>query len=374
LAIVAAGFSPGEADQLRRAMAAWRRKGALETFHQKLVDGMRARGYSLDFAERLFHQIKGFGEYGFPESHAASFALLVYASAWLKRHYPAAFLAALLNSQPMGFYAPAQLVADAQRHGVDVRPVDINASGAECTLEAIADGRFAVRLGWNMVSGLSTAHAARIVRARGDVPFRSVADVIQRTGIRSRSLSLLAQADAFHSLGVSRREALWHALARQTQLPLFDALDDEPSVALPALSRAEEVIQDYRACGLSLRDHPFRFLRPQLERRGVIPSAYLATCEVDRRYKVAGLVLLRQRPDTAKGITFMTLEDETGLTNLIVQQPVWERFHRIARRAVGIQVTGLLQRQEGVIHLLVDHMDDLTPLVAGIADRSRNFR
>jgi error-prone DNA polymerase len=405
LAIVAAGFTPGEADQLRRAMAAWRRKGSLDRFHQKLIDGMQARGYSGEFAERLFNQIRGFGEYGFPESHAASFALLVYASAWLKRHYPAAFLAALLNSQPMGFYAPAQLVADARKHGVEVRPVDINASELECTLEACAGQltrrtglqtrrtgdvlpqrltqerrvgdpsyeHWAVRLGWNSVSGLSKAHATRIVAARGDKPFVSVADFIRRTGIRS-GLATLAQADAFHSLGLSRRDVLWQALARQRQLPLFEELDDEPAVALPALSRAEDVVQDYRACGLSLRDHPFRFLRSRLDRRGVTPAAQLATCEVDRRYKVAGLVLLRQRPGTAKGITFMTLEDETGLTNLIVQQAVWERFHHVARRAVGMLATGMLQRQDGVIHLLVDRLDDLSPLVAGFADRSRNFR
>jgi error-prone DNA polymerase len=431
LAMVAAGFTAGEADQLRRAMAAWRRKGALDQFRQKLIDGMQSRGYTLDFAERLFNQIKGFGEYGFPESHAASFALLVYASAWLKCHYPAAFLAALLNSQPMGFYAPAQLVADARKHGVEVRPVCINASDVECTLEADISGplsismeekvgvnasgplspipmgervrvrgslcplppkttgegtgSWAVRLGWNSVRGLSAAQAQQIVAARGMKPYVSVADFLRRTHFRGTALSLLARADAFHALGTTRREVLWHALGspgmaipgsllHPQQLTLFDEVDDEPAVPLPALPRWEEVTEDYRACGLSLRDHPFRFLRARLDKRGVTPSRQLADCEADRRYKVAGIVLLRQRPGTAKGITFMTLEDETGLTNLIVQQAVWERFHHVARRAVAMLATGMLQRQDGIIHLLVDRLDDLSALIANFADHSRNFR
>jgi error-prone DNA polymerase len=374
IAVVAGGFSAGEADQLRRAMGAWRKTGVIEQFRQKLLAGMQANGYTTEFAERLYGQMKGFGEYGFPESHAASFALLVYASAWLKCYHPAVFLAAILNSQPMGFYAPAQLVADARKHGVEVRPTDVNHSAWDCTLERVGAAAHAVRLGWRLVDSLGEGCARQIVAARAAGPFASWADFVRRTGFRASALTRLARADAFRSLGLSRREALWQALARQETAPLFDGLEDEPPAPLPRMSPQQEVIADYQAGGFSLRDHPLRFLRDQLRQRRVVTAAELATLEADRRYRVAGLVLMRQRPSTAKGITFVTLEDETGTANLIVHQTTWERFHRVARRAGALIARGLLQRQVGVIHLLVDRLDDLTAELAQIDSRSRDFR
>jgi error-prone DNA polymerase len=374
LAVVAAGFTPGEADQLRRAMGAWRKTGVMERFRQKLLDGMTARGYSAEFARRLYNQIRGFGEYGFPESHAASFALLVYASAWIKRYHPAVFLAAVLNSQPMGFYAPAQLVADARKHGVEVRPADVNHSDWDCVLEEKPDGSFAVRLGWSLVRGLGKEAARRIVLCLQEGPFASWNDFVRRTKLRGASLTLLANADAFPSLGLSRREALWRALAPRESGTLFDELDDEPAVVLPPMAPDQEVVADYQISGLSLREHPLRFLRDRLRERGVAAAAELATLEPDRRYRVAGLVLLRQRPSTAKGITFMTLEDETGTANLVVHSGTWERFRRVARHAGAVIARGLLERQEGIVHLVVDRLESLTDALGGLNARSRDFR
>jgi error-prone DNA polymerase len=406
LAVVAAGFTPGEADQLRRAMAAWRRPGVIDAFQKKLIDGMQAGGYSLEFADRLFQQIRGFGEYGFPESHAASFALLVYVSAWLKRYYPAAFTAALLNSQPMGFYAPAQLVGDAKKHGVEVRPVDVGGSEWDCTLErgrrlgvggrgksdcelepvgeAASDsgafeeglqaGEYALRLGFRMIMGLSERWVERIVACRRVRPFASFDDFVRRTGLSKAVLQRLAEADAFGSLGVNRRSAVWRSLRDQEPLRLFDQLpDDEPAAALPAMSEFDEVAADYNAAGLSLRGHLFQFLRHRLEERRIVAAAELADLPADRRYKVAGLVLLRQRPGTAKGITFMTIEDETGPANLIVRQDIWDRYHQVAASAQAIIAHGQLQRSEGVIHLLVDRLEDLTAELADVRSRSRDF-
>jgi error-prone DNA polymerase len=422
LAMVAAGFTPGEADQLRRAMGAWRRSGVMDRFRQKLLDGMAANGYSAEFAERLFNQIRGFGEYGFPESHAASFALLVYASAWLKRYYPAAFAAALLNSQPMGFYAPAQLVGNAQQHGVEVRPIDVNHSDWDCTLERVSDWKNreanrvalaacppvereldaentggqaasatpsldsapALRLGLRMVSGLSQAHAEVIVARRTDRPFVSFADFARRTRLSNAVLSRLSKADAFGSLELDRRNALWNSLPVQKVMPLFDgpneaALpsateDPEPPVALPAASPLSEVVADYRAMGLSLRDHPMKFLRSTLEKLRVAKASDLAILPVDRRVKVAGLTLMRQRPGTASGITFVTLEDETGFANLIVRPEVWERYHQAARTATALLAHGRLQRQENVIHVLVTRLDDLSNMLTELDSQSRDFR
>uniref|UniRef100_A0A7C4LPW5 Error-prone DNA polymerase n=1 Tax=Schlesneria paludicola TaxID=360056 RepID=A0A7C4LPW5_9PLAN len=374
LAVVAAGFTPGEADQLRRAMGAWRKTGVIEQFHQKLIAGMVANGYTREFAEQLYRQIRGFGEYGFPESHAASFALLVYASAWIKRHHPAAFLAALLNSQPMGFYAPAQLVADARRHGVEVRPVELHASEWDCTLERRDDGTLAVRLGFRMITGLRRDHVERLIAARQRGAFSSLADLRERAKLPAAVLVQLAQADVFAGLGCSRRLAAWHALALREAAPLYDRDEMEPEVRLPPMSPSQEVIADYRSAGLSLRAHPLQFLRETLAAQGVVRTSDLATLEPDRKYRVAGLVLLRQRPSTAKGITFMTLEDETGTANLVVHQATWERFHRTARRAGALIARGLLQRQDRVSHLVVDHLEDLTAAVAGTAIRSRDFR
>jgi error-prone DNA polymerase len=375
LAVVAAGFTPGEADQLRRAMGAWRRRGALEPFRLKLLRGMQANGYAADFAERVFRQIQGFGEYGFPESHAASFAHLVYVSAWLKRHHPAAFTAALLNSQPMGFYAPAQLVADARRHGVEVRPVDVNFSEWDCTLEADSgnNGSPAVRLGFRLVHGLSSSHVEQVVRA--ERPFASFDEFVRRTGLRGAALKKLAQADVFGSLPVPRRAALWRSLAADEPPPLFGQVDGEgPPEALPPMTPMQEVLADYGAAGLSLRQHPVAFLRPRLDRLEVVPAAALADLPNGRRLKAGGLVLMRQRPSTAKGITFVTLEDETGQTNLIIRQEVWERYRRAARSAVVMLADGVLQKDADVIHVLVSRVEDLSAALAELETRSRDFR
>ncbi len=312
LAVVAAGFTPGEADQLRRAMGGWRRPGLIDEFRQKLLAGMVRRGLPQEYAERVFEQIRGFGEYGFPESHSASFALLVYVSAWLKHHYPAAFTAALLNSQPMGFYASAQLVRDLQQHGVEVRPVDVNHSDEDCTLEAAiterpeeyppAGPRWALRLGFRELSGMATADAAAIVAARRTGPFGSLEDFARRTKLGRAAITRLAQADAFGSLGLGRRRALWQALSqrRDKPLPLFAELDEEEEelrpANLPAMPLYEEVLADYRTAGLSLKGHPMSFLRASLDREKVVRAEELANLPTGRWLRVAGLVLVRQRP------------------------------------------------------------------------------
>ena len=374
LVVVAAGFTPGEADQLRRAMGAWRRTGVIETFEQKLIAGMIANGYTEDFARRLFRQIEGFGSYGFPESHAASFALLVYASCWIKCHHPAIFLVSLLNSQPMGFYGPSQLVADARKHGVEVRPTDVNRSDWECTIERNEeDGQPAVRLGFAMIKGLSKSAGEVIAAARASGVFPSYDDFAARTRLSSAALTRLANADAFGSLSLGRRPAQWQSMAARSTEPLFANLPDDPPPALPQVEEAEEVILDYRAQGLSLRGHPIAAIRDALAALQVVPAISLRDLEPDRRYRVAGLVLVRQRPGTAKGITFMTLEDETGTANLIVHPPVWERFRRVGRQAAALIATGRLQKQEGVIHLIVDRLDDLTDGLPDLGHMSRDF-
>jgi error-prone DNA polymerase len=374
LVVVAAGFTPGEADLLRRAMGAWKRTGVMQKFEQKLVQGMLANGYSEEFANNLFGQIQGFGSYGFPESHAASFALLVYVSAWIKCHYPAVFLAALLNSQPMGFYGPSQLVTDARKHGVTVLPVDVNQSDDDSSLERSDDGRLAVRLGWSTVKGLSSVVAHAIVaerERRGH--YQDHASFVARTGLSGPVLARLAAADVFGSLGISRRPAYWMSLATASREPLLANLADEPPPPLPSLSAPEEVILDYQAQGLSLRGHPMAPMRPALDRLRVVTAAALSSLRPDRRYKVAGIVLLRQRPGTAKGITFMTLEDETGTANLIIRLPVWERYRKVGRQSMAIIATGLLQRQEGVIHLIVTRLEDLSTQLPDLGPMSRDF-
>ena len=347
----------------------------MQPFREKLLAGMQARGYDEDFANRVYDQIQGFGEYGFPESHSASFALLVYASAWLKRHHPAEFTAALLNSQPLGFYAPAQLVAEARRQCVEVRPVDANASDWDCTLEA-REGVFpALRLGFRMLSSLKRSTADRVVAVRAAAPFVTQAEFEQRTQLGQSEMSLLAKADVFRSLRTGRRTALWNALPAPDHSPLFAPLNgDEPSVTLPTMTAVQDVVADYQTTGLSLHGHPFQFLRAELKRCGVTPNSRLAHVEPDRRYRIAGLVLLRQRPSTAKGITFMTLEDETGTANLIVHVNTWERFRPVARGASALIAHGILQRQHGVCHLLVDRLDDLTDVLGAVTTRSRDFR
>ena len=377
LAVVAAGFTPGEADQLRRAMGAWRRPGVIDQFRKKLIAGMQATGLTTEYAESVFNQIRGFGDYGFPESHAASFALLVYVSAWLKHHYPAAFTAALLNSQPMGFYAPAQLVRAARDHGVETRPVDVNFSQEECTLEATSGGATALRLGLSRLHGLSSRDIERITLAREKGRFRSIEDFVRRTGTKRAAVMRLAKAGAFNSLERNRRESLWNALAENPKpLPLFDYGEAAPRVeaALPAMSQAEEVLADYRAMGLSLQAHPVAFLREELNARGVVPAVALKIWPNDKVVRVGGIVLVRQRPGTARGITFVTLEDETGTANLIVRPAVWQRHRAAAAEATLLLAQGRLQRHAGVVHVLVTRLENLSEQLQSLGSQSRDFR
>jgi error-prone DNA polymerase len=384
LAVVAAGFTPGEADQLRRAMGAWRRPGVIDQFRRKLLAGMQARGLGQLFAEQVFQQIRGFGEYGFPESHAASFALLVYVSAWLKRHYPAAFVAALLNSQPMGFYNPAQLVRDAREHGVRVRPVDVNASDWDCTLETDGDAAVsapAIRLGFRLLGGLPRKEIERLVAARGAGRFRSFDELAQRSGLSAALLAKLSDADVFQSLELDRRAALWKSLGQDRSKacrPLFaDCDDDEETPELPPLPLVEQVFADYRAAGFSLKAHPLSFFREMLRGAGVRMARELSSGVPNSYVRVGGLVLLRQRPSTAKGITFVTLEDETGIANIVVRQSIWELFYTVARRSPAWIVQGKLERHQSVTHVVANRIEDLSATLAKTAPikpKSRDFR
>ena len=384
LVMVAAGFTAGEADQLRRAMAAWKRKGDLiYRFGQKIISGMRANGYSMEFAQRCFEQIKGFSEYGFPESHAASFALLVYVSAWLKKYHPAAFAAALINSQPMGFYQPAQLVRDAQDHGVEVRPIDVHCSGWDCTLENAPQVMPALRLGMRLTRGLrqNTASAiAASVCSHG--PYASIHQLWRRSGVRVAELRKLAEADAFNSMGMNRQAALW-ALSklRDNCLPMFDAYETQDSAeGLPPIPPDRVVVYDYASVGLSLKAHPVSFLRARLDRLQVVTAGNLRDEKVfltGKQIRVAGLILVRQRPATASGVLFITLEDETGSANLIVRPQVYEEFKPILRRSIGIMAQGKVERQGQVVHVLVTgayDLRDLTSSAALVATSSRDFR
>lgn len=387
LAVVAAGFSPGEADQLRRAMAAWRRPGLIDQFHKKLIEGMLSRGLSPEFAERVFTQIRGFGEYGFPESHAASFALLVYVSCWLKHHYPAAFCAALLSSQPMGFYAPAQLISDARAHGVDVVGVDVNCSEWECTLEPMAVEqdtelpRFRLRLGLLMVRGLEQTVATTLCENRRQGgPFRDLTDLTRRTRLGRAVVTRLADAGALESLAGNRRAAYWQSLAQDKtakELSLFEAtgvdVDEQLPESLQPMAEIDEVYADYETTGLSLRAHPVSFVRPQLDRLRVVPAEHLKTTPDGRFVRVAGIVLLRQRPGTAKGITFVTLEDETGAMNLVLKPQIWEQHYKIARRSNAWLVHGVVENRQGIVHVVVGRIDDLSEQVPGLVLKSRDF-
>ena len=376
IAIVAAGFTPSQADRLRRSMAAFRRAGTIQEMGEKLVAGMIANGYEPDFAERCFRQLEGFGEYGFPESHAASFALIVYVSCWLKRHYPDVFLAAMLNAQPLGFYAPAQLVRDAREHGVVVRAPDVNASHSDSTLEALATeegpratpeggARQAVRLGLRQIKGLPESAAARLIAARERGVFVSIEDAARRAGLGRGVLDVLARADAFASLGETRRAAGWRARAvAGPDLPLFAAAGGEGAVAdysggaLPALKASEDVVQDYASLSLSLKGHPMAFLRGHFHRLGYQPCAELTRLRPGARTGIAGLVLVRQRPGSAKGVIFATLEDETGTANVIIWPHVFARFRRAVIGAKLLGVTGELQREGDVIHLVAAQARD----------------
>ncbi len=417
LAIVAAGFTPGEADRLRRSMAAWRRKGGLEVFEQRLVDGMSARGYDEAFARQIYQQICGFGEYGFPESHAASFALLVYVSSWLKHYEPAAFCAALLNSQPMGFYAPAQLVADARRHGVAVLPPDVTVSTWDCTLEEAADSTSgsdssfattrdqardsqqkssltplsatavakqkssltplsgpALRLGLRLVRGLTEAGAARIVAARAERAFSNVADLAHRAHLDQRDLTALADGDALASLAGHRHGATWE-VAGIERLPalLAGSAFDEGSPMLPAPTEGQDIVADYRRLGLTLRRHPLALLRSQLNDRRLVTADEIRNAPHGRLVRTAGIVIGRQRPDTASGVIFVTLEDETGATNVIVWRDLSDRQRRelLGSRLLGVY--GKVEREGSVVHVLARRLVDMTPLLGTLPTRSRDF-
>jgi len=376
LAIVAAGFTPGEADQLRRAMAAWKRQGGLGHFGERLINGMLERGYAADFAARIFEQIKGFGEYGFPESHAASFALLVYVSAWLKCHEPAAFCCALLNSQPMGFYSPSQLVRDARDHRVEVRAVDVTVSAVDCTLEAGADERPALRLGLRMVRSLSAAGAMRIVAARAAQPFATLQQLAEAAALDRGDLEALAAAGACASLLGNRHHAFWQVAGTEKPLPLAPVVEDAALPLLPRPTEGEDLVADYRSVGLTLGRHPLALLWPQFGTRGraVTSASELAQLAHGTRVRVAGIVVTRQKPSTASGVTFVTLEDHTGNVNLIVWKKVGEAQRRALYGARLMEVEGRLQREQSVLHVIVTRIHDRTPWLGRLLTRSRDFR
>jgi error-prone DNA polymerase len=369
LAVVAAGFTPGEADQLRRSMAAWRRKGGLWRFEERLISGMASRGYDEAFARQIFQQILGFGEYGFPESHAASFALLVYVSAWLKCHHPAAFTCALLNAQPMGFYAPSQLVQDARRHGVEVRPVDVTVSAWDCTLECSA-----LRLGLRMVKGLAVAAGERIVAARTERAFDDLSDLARRAELNRRDLDCLARAGTLEALAGNRRHAAWRIAGIQAMPPLFAQTQiAESPVRLTAPSEAQEIVADYRAMGLSLRRHPLELLRTQLKQQRLLSAAEIRVLPHGRFARGAGLVIGRQRPDTASGVIFVTMEDESGCVNVVVWRDLVARQRRELLGARLLGVYGRIEREGAVVHLIASRLIDLSRLLGELIPASRDF-
>jgi len=375
LAVVAAGFTHGEADQLRRSMAAWRRKGGLEKFEQRLVDGMSLRGYSEAFARQIYQQILGFGEYGFPESHSASFSLLVYVSSWLKLYHPAAFTGALLNSQPMGFYAPAQLVQDAQRHGVAVRAPDVTISEWDCVLEKPElAAEPALRLGLRMIAGLGEDGAARIVAARSRTPFAGVADLAHRAALDKRDLAALADGGALAALAGHRHDAVWD-VAGVEKLPaiLAGSTFDETRAILAVPTEGQEIVADYRRLGLTLGRHPLALLRRQLAARRLATAREVADTPHGRIVRTAGIVIGRQRPDTASGVVFVTLEDETGNTNVIVWRDLGDRQRRELLGSRLMAVYGKVEREGIVVHLLAARLVDLTPMLGALATRSRDF-
>jgi error-prone DNA polymerase len=370
VAIVGANFTPSEADSLRRSMATFKSTGGVSKFRDKMIEGMLENGYERDFAERTFKQIEGFGSYGFPESHAASFAKIAYASSWMKHYHPDIFCAALLNAQPMGFYAPAQIVRDAREHGVEVRPVCINKSRWDCTIEEQSGQYRAVRLGLRMVKGLANVHAAQIIAAR-EQPFGSVEDGWKRSGVPVSALERIAEADGFASLGIDRRQALWRVKALgNASLPLFAAADAreeerEPFVALKGMSGGREVFEDYRSLRLSLRAHPLHFLRPQLDAMKMIRCGDLARTKDGRRIEIAGIVLIRQRPGKGN-VTFLTIEDETGIANVIVWQRLFEDFRRVVMSASMLKVRGLVQREGEVIHVIAERLEDQSAMLQSV--------
>jgi error-prone DNA polymerase len=375
LAIVAAGFTPGEADRLRRAMAAWKRKGGLEPFERQLIDGMRKRGYPESFAQQIFNQIRGFGDYGFPEAHAASFALLAYTSAWLKHYEPAAFCAALINSQPMGFYAPAQLVRDARSHDVEVRAIDATSSDWDCTLERRADGRPALRLGLRLVKHLSAEGAARLVAARAVRGFDGIADLAERGGLDRRDLQALAAADALAALAGHRHRAVWQVTGVERALPLLPAAtaQEEGIPLLRAPREGQDIVADYGSTGLTLRRHPLSLLREKLRRRGVLPTQELWEQPDGTQVITAGLVITRQRPGSASGVIFVTMEDETGCVNLIVWNSVAVAQRAALLESYLLEVRGKLQREGDVQHVIAQRLTNLSAMLGDLTVASRNF-
>ncbi len=374
VAMLAAGFSAGEADQLRRAMAAWKRKGGLEPYHERLVDGMLARGYDEEFAEAIFAQIKGFGDYGFPESHAASFALLVYASAWLRRHEPAVFLAALLNSQPMGFYTPSQLLQDARRRSVQVLPVDVTVSSWDSTLEGDTTAA-PVRVGMSLISGMRVEAAERIQLARAVRPFVDVADLARRAALDRHDLAVLARASALRSLAKGhRRNAIWTAAAAVPDKDILRGTErDDEAPALPQASEGSEIVTDYRAMGFTLGRHPLELLRDRLRADRLLPARELAQLRNGQFARACGIVTVRQRPGTAKGVLFITLEDETGQTNVIVWPALLEKYRREALGASLLAVYGVWQTEGKVHHLVAKELRDRSDLLGALRVESHDF-
>lgn len=372
IAIAAAGFSPGEADQLRRAMAAWKRRGGLGHFEERLIQGMRERGYTEAFAQRVFAQIQGFGEYGFPESHAASFALLVYVSAWLKCHEPAAFTAALLNSQPMGFYSPSQLVRDAREHGVEIRPVDVLVSDWDCTLESTLAGSPAIRLGLRLVHSLTRAGAERVVAVRERID--NLQDLVRHAGLDRGDLEALAAAGACANLTGNRHQAFWSVAGTEVELPLAPCAEEPALPLLPVPTEGQNLVADYRSIGLTLGRHPLALLRSLFSSREVFTASQLRSLPHENPVSVAGLVTMRQRPGTASGVTFVTLEDDTGYVNLIVWKRIGVQYRRELLHSRLLEAEGYLQREGEVLHVIVERLHDRSAWLGRLTTRSRDFR
>ena len=416
IAMIAADFTPGEADALRRAMGAWRRTGGLGQYEHRLIDGMTRNGYPLDFAQRVVEQVKGFSSYGFPESHAVSFALLVYDSSWIKRHHPAEFLAGLLNSQPLGFYSPSQLVQDAQRHGVEVRPVDVVVSDWDCTLEEVTDPLSrsrervgeranppdhsanaqavhslslweragvraaseqaipAVRLGLRLISGLSHAEAQRLMAARARSAFTDSDDLARRAALDQQTMQQLAAADALQSLSGHRRQQVWDAAALKTAPALLrEAPVEEDLLDLPEAPEGEAIVWDYASLGLTLRRHPLALLRERLQARRFMTAETLKDAPNGRLVRACGIVTGRQQPETSKGVVFVTLEDETGVVQVIVWKALRERQRNELTRSRLLAVHGVWQREGEVCNLIAGRLEDLTPLLGRLATESRDF-
>ncbi len=375
LAVVAAGFTPGEADQLRRAMAAWKRRGGLEPFEERLISGMRARGYAEDFSRQIFKQIKGFGEYGFPESHAASFALLVYVSCWLKYHEPAAYTCALLNSQPMGFYSASQLTQDLRRHGTEVRDVDVNQSNWDCSLETHDTDRPTLRLGLRQIKGLSESAGQRIAEKRGALPYASVDELRERTGIKHADLNVLATSGALAALTGHRHKARWAVAGVEEPTPLFPSKSRyEATPMLKKPTEGQNIVADYKSLGLTLGRHPLAVIRNRLAAYGYVTAGELKTLSGGRSIRVAGIVITKQRPGTASGVTFVTLEDESGYINLIIWKKIAEQQRNELLNARLMGVEGELQIEGKVVHVIARRLIDHSEMLGDLLLRSRNFR